>query len=137
MDPNANLRQQLRVAAKVVELVDHPPEDMTSAEVQEELAHLANELAELVVALHEWRKKGGFDPYGNAGADWLLAIHKMLYPERYPRADQPDHIFWLQAPDEDEGEEVGVFEWSSETIEWVATMLERALKDDPRARLRP
>lgn len=68
--------------------------------------------------------------------DWLLKMHQMLYPERYPREVQPDHIYWLQA-DPDEDEPPPPFEWDSETIEWVASMLERALHDHPGANLAP
>lgn len=67
--------------------------------------------------------------------DAVLSIHQMLYPERYPRELQPDHIFWLQTPEDEV--EVGEFEWSSETIEWVAAMLNGALANDPRAVLTP
>lgn len=50
MDPVANLNEQLETAKKI--LAD---EDNTNYE--------ANFLAELVLALDEWRRKGGYDPY--------------------------------------------------------------------------
>jgi hypothetical protein len=74
-------------------------------------------------------------------ADWLLEIHRMLFPERYPREVQPDHVFWESHDESDciSTPEMGgaVFEWDSGTIELVAHMLERALANDPRARLKP
>jgi hypothetical protein len=156
MDPNANVAEQVKLAREITE---HPRTVETHSDDPGErysLVHSAERLAELVLALDEWRGKGGFAPAAapasvdacpeangspppSPPADWLLEIHRMLFPERYPREDQPDHIYWTsQAPSEEEladGEELGVFDWSSETIEWVATMLERALANDPRAKL--
>lgn len=72
-------------------------------------------------------------------------LEAMLWPERFPpglpQHDRP-HQFWdgheaLHEPDEDEDDEqageskaaepvdYGCFEWSSETIEWVAEAIER------------
>lgn len=70
-----------------------------------------------------------------SASDWLLAMHRMLFPERYPRDLQPDHVYWEQAADDPDAAEP--FEWDSETIEWVATMLEQALRTHPDARLKP
>ena len=53
MDPEANLDEQIELAIKMV--------DLPYAEDIE--ADAALRLAELVLALHEWRSKGGFDPY--------------------------------------------------------------------------
>lgn len=58
----------------------------------------------------------------------LRGLHMMIYPERYPRELQPDHIYW---EDREQGGEDDPFEWSADTIEWVAEGLERALRDDP------
>ncbi len=50
-------------------------------------------------------------------SDTLLAIHRYLFPERY--------------------EDVPTYEWHAGTIEDVAEMFERALANDPRAKLSP
>lgn len=49
MDPIANLTAQRSLALSIV---GNPSRDVQ-----------ANELAELVLALDEWRTTGGFDPY--------------------------------------------------------------------------
>lgn len=49
MDPTANLRKQLAVARRII---------AGEGSVEEN----AVELAELVLALHEWMNKGGFPP---------------------------------------------------------------------------
>lgn len=132
-------------------IVNHHHEESCSLyEAPTELEDLARECA--------YSDEGGFDAEGNdrgsvdalieyknaleerftAARNELLDMHKMLYPERYERTD---HIFWLeQAPTAEEvadGEEVGEFQWSSETIEWIAEALQRALADHPDARLKP
>jgi len=91
----------------------------------------------------------------DAGGDDLLALHMMLYPERYPRSAQPDHVYWDNfdsEADADYGEieenasvediaaaveaatakaeaewRESPFEWNSGTIEWVGTYLEQRL----------
>lgn len=50
MDPHANLEEQLAISGSVLATEDEWPDE-------------AVRLAELVVALHEWRRGGGFDPY--------------------------------------------------------------------------
>ena len=75
MDPKANLKEQLDLAAQIVDLIDSRPHtdgvapeelrevDEAIADSNEQIADLSNRLAELVLALDEWRRKGGFDPY--------------------------------------------------------------------------
>lgn len=53
MDPIANIEEQVRIATRMVN------GRVRGAE--------AERLAELVLALHEWRKAGGFDPYTAEG----------------------------------------------------------------------
>jgi hypothetical protein len=65
MDPVTNLRRQLELAAQIIALIDSATTDdgQLPDAVAQQVADLANELAELVAALDEWRTKGGFDPY--------------------------------------------------------------------------
>jgi hypothetical protein len=75
MDPNANLREQLDLARSIIEAIDETPDDSELspeefashdediADRNEDIANWANQLAERVIALDEWRRKGGFDPY--------------------------------------------------------------------------
>jgi hypothetical protein len=58
MDPKSNLQEQLRIAAHIVWAVDN---DRWIEPDQTDAARLA----ELVIALDEWRRKGGFDPYAS------------------------------------------------------------------------
>lgn len=66
MDPEANIREQRELAAEIIQFIDGDEapsfDDMTHANLVE-LAHKTNRLAELVQALDQWRKGGGFDPY--------------------------------------------------------------------------
>lgn len=53
----------------------------------------------------------------------------MMYPERFPEGHElhdPDHMYWTSGGTGAEGD---VFEWSAETIEWVAAELEKHLPD--------
>jgi hypothetical protein len=59
MDPIANLREQRALAAKMS--ADFDKADGNGIDQDE-----ANRLAELVQALDEWRRGGGFDPYSPA-----------------------------------------------------------------------
>lgn len=71
MDPVANLAEQRRVAASIIRALEalagrRADDDLTNDEEIEALDAIAGEgarLAELVNALDEWRKLGGFDPY--------------------------------------------------------------------------
>jgi hypothetical protein len=67
MDPHANVREQRELAAKIVALIDEGTRDDGTLvdEAAQEIAELADRLAELVQALDEWRRNGGFDPYTN------------------------------------------------------------------------
>jgi len=52
MDPVANIRKQVEVARRILR---EPDQDRRLSD--------ADRLAELVLALDDWRKHGGFDPY--------------------------------------------------------------------------
>lgn len=67
MDPNANIHEQVALAEKIIDL---EPEQVEQADI--------DRLAELVVALHEWRESGGFDPYVTAD-DVLERLYEMVY----------------------------------------------------------
>jgi hypothetical protein len=60
MDPKANLEEQLALAASIMAAVDAADEETGEWELDKDDA---TRLAELVIALDEWRRKGGFDPY--------------------------------------------------------------------------
>lgn len=167
MDPNANITEQVQLARAIAA---HPRTIETHSDDKRDrysVVNSAERLAELVLALDEWRCKGGFAPAaapasvdvdslnedeylrhleqsavaGRAASAALLDLHQMMYPERYPRAVQPDHVFWSDHEESDciSTPEMGaaVFEWSAETIEWVSSALERALADHPDAVLKP
>ena len=55
MDPKTNLREQLQLARTIQHQWDHNK--------MPDIDDCAR-LCELVIALDEWRRKGGFDPYG-------------------------------------------------------------------------
>lgn len=78
MDPKANVAEQQKIARRLVS------EDMAQAEV----ADLAIELAELVIALDEWRRNGGFDPYIETRADSLAQRSAFLERERKDLGNQ-------------------------------------------------
>jgi hypothetical protein len=63
MDPIANLEEQRRLAAEIIASWDGTPNQAYPIPA-------AQRLAELVLALDEWRRKGGFDPYGE-GKQWM------------------------------------------------------------------
>ncbi len=69
MDPKANLEEQLRIAHEI-EAWDDAEDDggLTASEQVAYLSGRAGLLAELVLALDEWQRKGGFSPYAKAGA---------------------------------------------------------------------
>jgi hypothetical protein len=58
MDINANLNEQRRLAAEILQLADS--DDQRKAEVV--MASLAERLAELQRAMDEWLTRGGFMP---------------------------------------------------------------------------
>ena len=55
MDPTENWKRQALAAAQIVALIDADGD-------QAEIADLADELATLVTALHEWISRGGSPP---------------------------------------------------------------------------
>lgn len=59
MDPNANIQEQREIAAEIVTIIDSTDADQRLVEISD----LASRLADLVIALDEWRSKGGYDPY--------------------------------------------------------------------------
>lgn len=64
MDPKANIEEQISIAREIQRIVDECSEDGVQTENQaREIAENAERLADLVLALDEWRRKGGFDPY--------------------------------------------------------------------------
>jgi hypothetical protein len=66
VDPQANIARQRELAANIVGIIDQHTSDEGDLPdgFAQRVADNANELAELVQALDEWRLKGGFDPYG-------------------------------------------------------------------------
>jgi len=63
MDPVANIVRQRQIAAEIQVIQDATPVPDGHFPAHAKLAELAIELAELVLALDEWRRRGGFDPY--------------------------------------------------------------------------
>lgn len=62
MDPKKNIEEQIALANAIIADIDDadPDEDMDALDGV--LAN-AEKLSQLVLALDEWRRKGGFDPY--------------------------------------------------------------------------
>lgn len=66
MDPIANLKEQLDIAKNIQQLWDEQCDNhgkLFGKEPHRQAAEYAERLAELVIALDECRRKGGFDPY--------------------------------------------------------------------------
>jgi len=65
MDPTENMKRQIALAEELVRLADLPHPKNTTEGDRRVSARLraGDELAELVIALDEWRRSGGFDPY--------------------------------------------------------------------------
>lgn len=61
MDPNANLEEQLRLASRLVESVESG-RFVDAMKRDGRLVNDAHRLAELVIALDQWIKSGGFLP---------------------------------------------------------------------------
>ncbi len=66
MDPLANIEEQTSLARAILERIDEDADDhgRLGLGTAEHVADLAGQLAERVLALDEWRRSGGFDPYG-------------------------------------------------------------------------
>jgi hypothetical protein len=63
MDPNANLEEQLRLAAEIQAIIDDCDDNGDNTPEQDvQLIASGARLAELVIALNEWIQKGGFLP---------------------------------------------------------------------------
>jgi hypothetical protein len=62
MDPNANVEEQRAIAQQILDMGNTLEHRETGKPTISKWA-LADRLAELVLALDEWRRKGGFDPY--------------------------------------------------------------------------
>lgn len=60
MDPLANINEQVELAKRIIGIAD---DDGSDAINHDQLLDDSARLAELVVALHEWRSKRGHDPY--------------------------------------------------------------------------
>lgn len=71
MDPDANLAEQLTIAAEINAIRDSIPDDGTMTAELERLAHLAFRLAELVESLDEWIRKGGGLP---RAWPWIMPV---------------------------------------------------------------
>lgn len=64
MDPKGNLAEQLELAREINAINDAASDDGELTEEQElDIVHAASRLAELVIALDEWMRKGGFSPW--------------------------------------------------------------------------
>lgn len=81
MDPEANLSEQLELAREILaeneRITDdggNTPDEFWHDGTVESLLQRAERLAELVQALAEWRRKGGFDPLTNAPLDHIRAL---------------------------------------------------------------
>lgn len=59
MGPTANLEEQLRISRKIVRKADEDRSDRPDFHYD---AEDIIRLAELVIALDEWKRSGGFDP---------------------------------------------------------------------------
>ncbi len=68
MDSVANLKEQLEIAREIEHTWNLGNDDGTlGADQMERVAALADRLSELVLALDEWQRKGGFSPYEKGG----------------------------------------------------------------------
>lgn len=85
MDPNANIREQRELAARLIERIEACDADFNIEEN-------ASRLAELVVALDEWRTKGGFAPAPSRESDLREGLERVRARgrelERIPEAQR-------------------------------------------------
>jgi hypothetical protein len=64
MDPIANLKEQLALARAIQARFDECPDDGNLVQqAMDAIADDAQRLSELVLALDEWMRKGGFSPW--------------------------------------------------------------------------
>lgn len=111
MDPVVNLAEQREAAQRILGLIDEgTPDD--ADEVAAEIVPLAESLAQLALALDEWRGKGGFDPYvapdnGRAPTNaQMLAVGRLMRGSEAKTArvyvgafDVPADWLYLHMPD--------------------------------------
>jgi hypothetical protein len=71
MDPHANVVEATSIAHALLARLD-------SHDNLGDTENDAVRLAELVIALHEWRTAGGFDPYADAQANLQANIARVL-----------------------------------------------------------
>ena len=79
MDPMENLHQQLTLAHAMIDAAEQIAD---GAEVELTVSDESLELAELVIAMHQWRASGGFDPYIQTRADSIAQRSAFLERER-------------------------------------------------------
>ncbi len=63
MDPDANLQEQLEIARSVVRNIEQREGNAMPDLSEAEIADAADRLAELILALDEWLRHGGFLPH--------------------------------------------------------------------------
>lgn len=66
MDPQVNLDEQLQLSAAILKIVDEGSGELTNSQ-NEEVAEMAERLAELVSCLNAWIVKGGVPPVSWVG----------------------------------------------------------------------
>lgn len=72
MDPVANMKEQMEIADKIISETDrlnddsgHIPQEFYDDGSVDNIMDMAEQLAHLVTAHDEWRRKGGWDLYAN------------------------------------------------------------------------
>jgi len=63
MDPITNLDEQITLARQIEATVDAAPENGMSDQDRHKNEDRGERLAELVLAMRDWRANGGFDPH--------------------------------------------------------------------------
>lgn len=107
MDPNENLKRQRELAREIIVLRDANKDDGA-------IVLLSEELAELVLALDQWRLKGGFDPHRPASPSasddslYRLDFGPVAIREHFADADDEDEVAtWVRSATDDELRAVG------------------------------
>jgi hypothetical protein len=59
MDPEANMKRQIELAREIVSLGEMLASEEPGSVVQQAIAWRGEEIAELVLAMSEWKNKGG------------------------------------------------------------------------------